>query len=71
MYFLPILKYMQAHAPNKDDSKDSLLDQELSTLCMASICLSTYLQYNISYMYTRMPILNTVMFLWDGDGQTF
>ena len=32
---------------------------------MASICLPTYLQ-NISY--TRVPILNIVMFFRDGDG---
>ena len=41
---------------------------ELSTLCMASICLPTYFQNNISY--TRVPILNILMFFWDGDGQT-
>ena len=33
-----------------------------------SICLPTFLQNNISY--TRVPILNKVMFLWDGNGQT-
>ena len=54
--------------PNKDDIKYSPLDWELSTLCMASICLPIYLQNNISY--TRVPILNTMMFLGDGDGQT-
>ena len=43
---------------------DRPLDRELSTLYMASICLPTYLQ-NISY--TRVPILNIVMFFWDGD----
>ena len=47
--------------------KYSPLDRELSTLCMASICLPTYLQ-NINY--TRVPILDIVMFFWDGDDQT-
>ena len=51
-----------------DDSKYSLLNREMSTLCMASICLPTYLQNNISY--TGVPILNIVMFFLDGDGQT-
>ena len=32
-----------------DDSEYSPLDQELSTLCMASTCLPTYLQNNIYY----------------------
>ena len=35
---------------------------------MASICLPTYLQ-NISY--TRVPILNIVMFFWDGTVRLF
>ena len=35
---------------------------------MASTCLPTYLQNNISY--TRVPILNIVMLFWDGDSQT-
>ena len=52
---------------NKDDSKYSLLDQELSTLCMGNTRLPTYLQNNISY--TRVPILNIMMFFWDEDGQ--
>ena len=36
---------------------------------MADICLLTYLQQNISYICTRVPILNTVMFLWDRGNQ--
>ena len=56
------------HASNRDDSKYSPLDRKLSTLCMAIICLPTYLQNNISY--TRVLTLNIMMLFWDGDGQT-
>ena len=44
------------------------LDHELSTFCMASIYLPTYLQNNI--ICIRVPMLNTLMFLLDEDGQT-
>ena len=56
------------HVPNKDDSKYSPLDQELSTLCMASISLPNYLQNDISY--TKVPTLNIMMFFGDGVRQS-